>query len=982
MGKRLPKALIFSFLALFISQNMTAQANRTPWGDVAAPEIVSIEPSAEDAEKVAVNFTLVMGNTGADRAVVDMLDASGNVIKSNTVGRSSRAIKKTEFSPGKSGSYSFRVTASRTSTGETKNSNAVNFVFSYPLAAPNLTVMNQGGGVVSVSWNAVREAENYELSYKNTASSAPATVITTSRLSETLTGLTVGNKYAITVTAKRGSGGTASSPVEKTVRTERDREWNFTWFGQSSNVNRNRFEMIDADNMNFKLFSTIHLPDGSIVEKGGKFTAFHDGVSFYYTVLDPNTENFELTATFTIDYINPIADGQEGFGLIAMDTIGQYGVSAVNHYTNSAGVIATKFEETIAGVKRTSKDTLGARFVSGLTPEVIAMGDAGIAQHGLSVSRAYSYDQSDLIRTGNVYTITLKKTNTGYYAIFPKTITSEDTITEFIMYDGSKLQQLDSDHIYVGFVVARGCNATVSDVKFNVTDARTDPPAEKEPPELVPLIAVIDSPATYHTGSYPFVFYSNADGVINVNDKNGNSIIRNKRVRSMVDFKENINIARGINDYIVTFTPDAGYQPGENMVMATYDRDLRRYVESYNPVSLSHSITYVDYPGAEIYVSPAGSPFGRGTREEPLDLTMALYFVRPGQTIVLAEGRYYPRGRITIERGNSGTAANPKVLRTEPGKRAVLDFSSSNTGGIIHWGDYWIFDGIDVCNTFGDNKGFQVAGSNNIVRNVNTYNNGDTGLQISGVSTETWEKWPRNNLILNCTSYGNCDPAENNADGFAAKLTCAEGNIFRGCIAYSNIDDGWDLFAKIETGPIGAVLIENCVAYKNGTRMDGTGNGDGNGFKLGGDGIAVAHILRNCVSFNNGTSGITSNSDPAIILINNTSYGNTEPGINLYGKGAERLFQARNNISMANGTGDVYREMPELASPDNYFWNGGASLNSDGRQVTADIFKSVDTSVVPSRNADGSINMNGLFELNGTAPRGSGADMSVRSWER
>jgi hypothetical protein len=977
MGKRILKFIVFSCFVLFVSQNITAQASRPAWGEVAAPEIVSVEPSAADAEKVAVNFTLVMGPAGADRAVVDMLDASGNVIRSNTVGRSTRAIKRTEFSPGKSGNYSFRVTATRT-TGENKGSRVVNYNFSYPLAAPNLTLMNEGNGTVSVTWQAIKEAENYTLAYTDTAASAPAKSITTSNISQLLTGLTVGHKYSITVTANRGNGGTSSAPVLKTVRSERDREWNFSWFGQSTNVARNRFEMVDADNMEFKLYSATHLDNGDILEKGGKFTAFHDGVSFYYTVIDPNTENFDLTATFTIDYINPIADGQEGFGLIAMDVIGDYGVSGVNHYTNSAGVIATKFEETIDGVKRTSKDTLGARFVTGLTPEVLAMGDAGIAQNGLSVSHAYSYDQSELIRTGNVYTINLKKTNTGYHASFPKTIAGEDTITEYILYDSSKLQQLDPDHVYVGFVVARGCNVTVSDVKFNVTDARTDPPAEEEPAELVPLITVIDSPTSYYTENYPFVFYANADGVINVTDKGGKSIIKDKPVKALVDFKENIKLTGAMNDLVVTFTPNADYQPGENMVMARYDRLLRRNVKSYDPVSLSYSIIYMSYPGEELYVTPNGSPFGNGTKENPLDLTMALYFVKPGQTIILGEGRYYPTGRITIERGNSGTMYSPKTLRTEPGKRAVIDFSASNTGGILLWGDYWVFDGIDVCNTFGDNKGFQVGGSHNIIRNVNAYNNGDTGIQISGVSTETWEKWPSNNLILNCTSYNNCDPAENNADGFAAKLTCAEGNVFRGCIAYSNIDDGWDLFAKIESGPIGAVLIENCVAYNNGRRIDGTGNGDGNGFKLGGDGIAVPHVLRNSISFNNGTSGITSNSDPAIIVINNISFGNTEAGINLYGKDSARLFQARNNISMGNGSGDVYKEMPELASPNNYFWNGGASVNSEGEAITSSIFKNIDISTLPSRHADGSINMNGLFEPNETAPKGIGADMNIQ----
>jgi len=334
---------------------------------------------------------------------------------------------------------------------------------------------------------------------------------------------------------------------------------------------------------------------------------------------------------------------------------------------------------------------------------------------------------------------------------------------------------------------------------------------------------------------------------------------------------------------------------------------------------------------------------------------------------------YRPSRGLTIERGNSGTKEMPKTIKSARGERAILDFGNA-TAGMTVWGDWWVVGDIDVRNTQGNIKGLQVGGSYNVVSNVKTYDCGDTGLQISGTSTEPSAKWPANNLIVDCESYNNCDPAQNNADGFAAKLTCGGGNVFRGCVAYANIDDGWDLFSKIESGPIGAVLIENCVSYKNGSRIDGSGNGDGNGFKLGGDGIAVPHVLRNSVAFGNGASGITSNSDPAIIIENNTSFGNAGPNINLYGKGGgERMFKARNNLSMEGGSSDAYREMPELASADNYFWNGAKSLNSRGEEIGKDMFVSVDLKTVPGRRADGSVDMKGLLVLNGKAPKGIGA---------
>lgn len=72
-------------------------------------------------------------------------------------------------------------------------------------------------------------------------------------------------------------------------------------------------------------------------KKGGKFAAGegYDGISFYYTVIDPETENFRLKADVTIDYINPKPDGQEGVAIIARDSIGEDTVADCSFFTNS-----------------------------------------------------------------------------------------------------------------------------------------------------------------------------------------------------------------------------------------------------------------------------------------------------------------------------------------------------------------------------------------------------------------------------------------------------------------------------------------------------------------------------------------------------------------------------------------------------------------------------------------------------------------------
>ena len=116
-----------------------------------------------------------------------------------------------------------------------------------------------------------------------------------------------------------------------------------------------------------------------------------------------------------------------------------------------------------------------------------------------------------------------------------------------------------------------------------------------------------------------------------------------------------------------------------------------------------------------------------------------------------------------------------------------------------------------------------------------------------------------------------------NADGFAAKLGVGDGNVFRGCISHHHADDGWDLFNKIEEGANGVVTIENSIAYNNGMPpgiVNAVGS-IGNGFKLGGEGYPVAHIVRNNLSFDNNMDGFTDNFNPgALVMDGNVSFNN------------------------------------------------------------------------------------------------------------
>ena len=990
------KILSFGIISLLF---FSLSAQSVDWASVAAPEIKSIALTEGNPNEISVEFLAATDAKSASKGEVIMTSPYGEKV-SNPFGKTRKALKHSEFVPAYSGKYTFVVITERNGQKEKKSSAPVSFDFTLPLEKPVVTILNVGNCELSLTWDAIVEAEGYVVSYTDAGKKIDMPL--TKGLSASIKGLKDGDYSDITVSAVRGSDSAVSKPIHKLVRAEKERVWKFTEFGTSTNPERNRYEVLDPNDLKVKLYScTYDEKTGNIIEKGGKFESFFDGISFYYTTIDPYKENFELTATVHVDYHNPMVDGQEGFGLLAIDRLGVDGQPMMIAYNNSAGVITRKFTTHVNGVKKEIKNGIGARFVSGLTDEIIAMGDEGIKAHATSKAMAFSYDQgSDSIKTGDTYRVTLKKDNTGYHAIYKRAIPSEDTKEEYIMYDNEnvKLVQLDKKHIYVGFAVARGCNATFSNVELKITDPKKDPPAIEEPPELIPLTTSIDCPTTWYDKKYPFVFTTNASGTIRVETTDGKVLVKGDKItvtpgnNARAEYRKTLKIKENSNDLLVTFDPEDGWKPGPKQAIAQFDRELNDYEMNYKSVTYTHSIISKTYKGDVLYVSPNANAFGKGTKDDPLDLISAVSYSQPGQTIVLLPGTYYPPKGVEIERGNDGTEKKRKTLKSLDGSRAVIDFSKAKVTvtALNLYGSYWNIENIDICHTPGDVKALQVAGNYNIIRMVDTYENGDTGIQIAGRSAEPPSKWPHHNLIYGCESFGNCDPAQNNADGFASKLTSGEGNIFRNCVSHHNVDDGWDLYSKVETGAIGAVLLDNCITYANGTKLDGTGNGDGNGFKLGGDGIAIKHILRNSISWGNGVNGVTCNSNPALILDRVTVYGNGNYNIALYGKGkAEsnpRTFEAKGVLSLKGGAGDNYKEKTDLLTVDNFFFNGAQTQNAEKTTLDSSVFVSVDISKLQNGyNEDGSFNriprdkngvfqLGDLFKLTDKVPAGVGAD--------
>jgi hypothetical protein len=324
-----------------------------------------------------------------------------------------------------------------------------------------------------------------------------------------------------------------------------------------------------------------------------------------------------------------------------------------------------------------------------------------------------------------------------------------------------------------------------------------------------------------------------------------------------------------------------------------------------------------------LYVATNGTDSAAGTQSAPTTLTSAITRVAAGGTIYMRGGTYSLSQTVTVAPGNNGSSSARKTLSAYPGETPVLNFSaqtedSANRGLALN-GSYWRVYGI-VVERAGDN-GIFVGGSNNIIERTVTRFNRDTGLQLSRIASDTPSaQWPSNNLVLSAESHDNADSDGEDADGFAAKLTVGTGNVFRYDVSHNNIDDGWDLYTKTDTGPIGAVTIEDSLSYNNGTLSDGSqaGNGDRNGYKLGGEDIAVNHIVRRSIAFHNGKHGFTYNSNPGSMSIsNNISIDNTERNFSF--DAGTSVF--RNNTSCRSSSGTNDRIIGD-ADSSNQFWSG------------------------------------------------------------
>ena len=952
------------------------------WESVAKPVISKVEAGA-DGFTVTVEG-IVDEYNGAEDIVVTMLHNDGQA--GEAVIKRSEGTATVNFTAHESGDYTFVATAQRLGCADKASDVYEVKDFILGVKMPTITwAENKGNGEVYLDWVNISDAKDYTLTYK-VKGSDESTAVKIDGITEgdyTVKNLTVGSTYEFSVVANRADGYcSAVSEKELSVTADAQKNWYVSTVGSAQETkatiteadgNAQVINIANGDTASKKV-ATVEAKDitnttGSMeiqAKASGKISDDEDGFSYYYTKVNPEKENFELTATFTVTDASLTPDNQTGFGVVVADTLG------VNNWGTPSYV--HKYFNYFSSMMYSSKiNAPTMRYITGYTSADTSNKD-GVDR----VNNNVKFNQltgTDMFKVGAEYTFTVRKTDDGYEAV---ATTENGTQTQKLTANDFTSVQEDGT-VVVGVMVARKIGVKITDIKFTTSESKGLATSEVVEDKVTPSIRVYSS-NTCGAGEYEYTVVPNCAGTLKVTGSaDGKAISKEVTADEVVRIPVAVNV-------------------GSNTIKAEFEPAAAANITSTKTVASETNVTRKVYgeAGQTIIVTPDGKTTGDGTEESPLDINTAVSYAQPGQTILMKNGVYDKW--ITINRSVCGTADKPINLVAESISTDGTDGVVLSGAGLTVIGSYWHVYGLYVKDSSG--VGIQVSGNYNTIDMCTVNHAANSGIQISrnggadNYAGIQGKLWPTGNLIKNCESFDNCDAGRNDADGFAAKLTCGEGNRFYGCISHNNIDDGWDLYAKSVSGTIGSVTIENCVAYNNGwlTTDDvtaaGYNYGEGNGFKLGGGYLKGGHKLINCVSFGNHAKGITSNSCPDISITRCTAYNNGNAdsysiGLNTMDSMLKE-WKVSGLISMSKADLTAKADLIPFSQhgDDNYIYNGSESYNNLGQKATDEWFESVDTTIRPSRNADGTIDMHNLLVIkSGVLSDNVGARLDTTSEE-
>ena len=357
------------------------------------------------------------------------------------------------------------------------------------------------------------------------------------------------------------------------------------------------------------------------------------------------------------------------------------------------------------------------------------------------------------------------------------------------------------------------------------------------------------------------------------------------------------------------------------------------------------------------------------------NLSTAIGKLKAGDVLYLADGQYDLTS--TLEVKCQGDADRMITIAAADGAKPVIDFRGQALGanGIKVGGRYLHIRNLTI--RYAGKKGIWLEGAKYcVLEQLDVYGCCDSGIQLRSGGYNT---------VVNCDSHDNFDYQNKggNADGFADKQgeACA-GNVYIGCRAWGNSDDGWDSYQR-ETSGTPTVYI-HCITYNNGPatfdmsahpRVLGVdaglfadkslssieNGGNPNGFKLGGKGTVHNTELYRCLAIGHRSKGFDQNNNAgAMKIVNCTAYANN---IN-YGFGNDYTYtlDIHNCISLDAKDSDIKTHKSGTVTQSHNTWLSGFST-SDADFESLD----VDGLLLSPRNADGSLPETLLLHLKSCA---------------
>ncbi len=390
------------------------------------------------------------------------------------------------------------------------------------------------------------------------------------------------------------------------------------------------------------------------------------------------------------------------------------------------------------------------------------------------------------------------------------------------------------------------------------------------------------------------------------------------------------------------------------------------------------------------YVANNGNDANTGSISQPfLTIQRAQTAVVAGDTVYVRGGTYaMTTAQVASYSGiwayvtllnKSGTSGHRINYWAYPGEKPVFDYSAIKPAGYrinaFQVDASWIYlKGLEVTGvqvtitTHTQSECFENQGSNNIYEMLSMHD----GMAIGFYLTRGG-----NNLILNCDAYRNWDNvSENglggNTDGFGCHPNKQgvgyTNNIFRGCRAWFNSDDGYDCINAFE-----AVMFDHCWSFYNGYSTAFASLGDGNGFKGGGYGVSTtptvpAVIPRNtiqfCLAVRNKANGFYANHHlGGNNWYNNSAYNNAV-NYNMLNRSADYTSDVpgyghnlKNNLGYGARSSEYSNIDFTLSNADTNYFNLPVTVSS------ADFLSTDQSLLTAARQADGSLPSNNFMHL-------------------